>query len=108
DRDRINVRWACDRRVHFVGSLASEADVQQGMDNLQAERVVAFTVNEATIAKADEFLRTAEKRASLETPILPVAAESSVVKFGSAQAAAATASQLLEAIRAARRRPEEE
>src|SRR2546423_1137910 len=52
DNDRINVRWACDRRVHFVANLASDADLQQALDDLQAERVVAITISEQTLAQA--------------------------------------------------------
>ena len=104
DYDRINVRWACDRRVHFVPNLASEGDVQQGLDNLRAERVVAITVNESTAAKAEEFLSAAVKQFGPELVVLPTEAEKSVVKFGEPQTDRASAATLIAFIRTIGRR----
>jgi hypothetical protein len=108
DYDRINVRWACDRRVHFVPNLASEGDVQQGLDNLRAERVVAITVNESTAAKAEEFLNAAVKQLGPELVVLPAEAEKSVVKFGEPQTEPASAATLIASIRTIGRRQVEE
>ncbi|MFL5339423.1 MAG: MFS transporter [Gemmataceae bacterium] len=106
DRDRINVRWGCDRRVHFVGNVGDVGNVQRGIDHLQAERVVAVTMNDP--AKVDAFLQEVEKRVTPSPVVLPVHVESAVVAFGAPLAVSTNSAQLLTAIRVAEGHREEE
>jgi MFS family permease len=105
--DRVEVCWACDRRVHFVADVGSQDSVQQAERDLRQSSVIAISVNEESLPKVQAFLDRIGPWSEANILIIPVHAESSVVKFGEPLPSTTKAKDLLPAIQAARAEKEE-